>query len=208
MSWTHLGFHRITTHILLKLFVVVNQALFSKAWAHPLKQTLQRYFRSRPGGEWSSGLGGGHNNSVLLLWMKPEIKQATFEPLTQTMKVVRGEADLMRWIWMGNDRSDMNSEHIWRAQLLAEQWNHRALWRRRHTEALQSDSAWPRFQFSFPQKTMIILLNFTPSKLRSDLQAPQQSCGSEICIWGFMGNMFEDLQIKCNIKTFFKKRGG
>lgn len=46
---------------------------------------------------------------------------------------------------------------------------------------------------------MIILLNSTPSKLRPDLKAPQQSSGSMIRISRFMAACFEAPQIKCNI---------
>lgn len=31
---------------------------------------------------------------------------------TETISVEQGEADLMRWIWVDNNRNDMNSEHI------------------------------------------------------------------------------------------------
>lgn len=68
---------------------------------------------------------------------------------------------------------------------MAQQWN-RPFDSGGIRKHFREDPAWLQFQFSFP-KTMIILLNFTPSKLHSDLKAPQQSSGSMICISGFMG---------------------
>lgn len=59
---------------------------------------------------------------------------------------------------------------------------------RRHTEALQKRSCSIVVSFFIPPKTVSILLNFTPTKLLSDLTAPQQSFRSMICISRCMGS--------------------
>lgn len=52
----------------------------------------------------------------------------------------------------------------------------------------------------FPPKSMIILLNFTPSKLQADLQAPRQSFGSIICILELKRMGLGGIQNKCSIR--------
>lgn len=61
----------------------------------------------------------------------------------------------------------------------------------------REDHAWPRFQFSYPPKTMIIFLSSTPSKLLSDLKAPHQSSGYDFH-FKIYGDPFEALHIKCS----------
>lgn len=88
----------------------------------------------------------------------------------------------MGLIWVDNNRANMNSKDM-------------LFWLNNEMGPLTqeaygstSDRIQLGYSFSFlPLKTMIILLNFTPSRLRSDLKAPQQFSGSVICISCFCG---------------------
>lgn len=88
----------------------------------------------------------------------------------------------MGLIWVDNNRADMNSGGI------LNQLNNERGPLTQEAYGSTSERIQLGYNFSFlPLKTMIILLNFTPSKLHSDLKAPQQSSGSVICILGFVG---------------------
>lgn len=101
----------------------------------------------------------------------------------ETISAKQGEADLMRRIWADNNRNDMISEHKL-------QWLNNEIIGLLTQEAYGSTSEKIPLGYGFrfhSQKTMIILLSFTPSKLHSDRKAPRQSSGCMICISGFMG---------------------
>lgn len=53
------------------------------------------------------------------------------------------------------------------------------------------------FSFHTPRKPWLFFLSFTPSKLLSDLKAPQQSSGYDFH-FKIYGDPFEDLHIKCS----------
>lgn len=121
-----------------------------------------------------------------------ECKLKSNKHLLSPTNIIPVERGLVWWIWVNNNSNYVISEHNG-------QWNHEPIDSGGIRKHFREDRAWPRFQFSFPKKTMIILLSFTPSKLFSDLKAPHQSSGYEFH-FKIYGDTFEDLHIKCSME--------
>lgn len=103
----------------------------------------------------------------------------------------------MRWIWVDNNRNDMNSEYI------LYQLNNEIIGLfdsggiRKH---FREDPAWLGFQLSFPQNHDYSF-EFHPIKTALRPRGTTAMCRACDLHLRIYGDTFEDLQIKCNIRT-------
>lgn len=109
-SKTHFGSIWLNHHVLFKLLVVVGQT----AKRDPFSKTLPLSSAIKAD-TWGTIFGAGLEAAATLFYCcglslklnKPLLSFA------EIISVKQGEAELMRWIWMDNNRNDMNSEPDW-----------------------------------------------------------------------------------------------